>query len=57
MPYSFDVEVPYINIIGNELTENDGKVAAQPSVDEEKDAARQRTDPIDIGRHHLVGSL
>ena len=57
MPYSFDVEVPYIDIIGNELTENDGEVAAQPSVDEEKDAARQRTDPIDIGRHHLVGSL
>lgn len=57
MPYAFDVEVPYIYVVGDDLTKDNGEVVAEPSVDEKEDAARKAAYPIGVGRDHLFGLL
>lgn len=38
--HSFDIQVPDIDIIGDELTEDDTEIVPQPAVDEQQDTPR-----------------
>ena len=52
LPIVFDVEVPDVNVIGNQLPQDDGKVVAQPPVKEQQVRPQQAQQPEDAGRHH-----
>lgn len=52
-----DIQIPEIHVIGDELPEDDGKVLAQPSVEEQQPRTGQRTDPVGRWRDDPVGAL
>lgn len=56
-PHALDVEVPNVDVVGDELPEDDREVVAQPAVDEEQDAACQAAHPVYHGRHDFLGPL
>lgn len=57
VPEAFDIQIPNVNIIGNELAEDDGKIIAQPAIQKKQYTARKREYPVEIWRHHLPGPL
>ncbi len=57
LPDALDVEVPYIDVVGNKLSEDDGKVVAQPAIDEKQDASDEAEYPEKVRRHHFLSPL
>ena len=54
---SLQIEVPEVDVVGNQLPEDDGEVVAQPSVEEEQPRPGQRTYPVGRGRDDAVRPL
>lgn len=50
LPHAFDVQVPYIDVIRNELSKDYAEIIAQITIDEEQYASGKAEYPIDIRR-------
>ena len=57
MPHPFDVEVPYINVIRYNLSEDNGKVIAQPSVYKQQNTSCQTAYPVGVRRDNFLRFL
>ncbi len=56
-PDAFGLEVPEIDVVGDELAEYDGEVAAEDAVEAEEVGAGDAEDPEYGGGEHLAGAL
>ena len=54
VPYSFDVKIPDIDVVGDYLSEDDGEVIAHPSIEKKQDAADKAENPIEVGGDNFL---
>ena len=57
LPNTFFVEVPQVDVVGDELPEDDGEVVPKPTIDQEEPRADDAEHPIEYGRLHLATLL
>ena len=57
LPNPFFVEVPQVDVVGDELPEDDGEVVPKPTIDQEEPRADDAEHPIEYGRLHLATLL
>jgi hypothetical protein len=57
VPDTFHIEIPNIDVIRNQLSEDDGEIITHPTVTEQQDAADETANPIQIRRDDTLAPL